>query len=110
MAERECVFDGECIALFSDGTIGISDGVGFIDELSAEQTEELRQALNALAERRDAEAHSEMIIKAQEDCPPKCTWTEDENGAWETECGGIWEFVEGARAKTGCGIADIAGR
>ena len=25
----------------------------------------------------------------------ECTWTEDNNGAWETECGHVFEIVEG---------------
>jgi len=30
-----------------------------------------------------------------------CEWTEDADGAWETECGGIWEFVEGGPGENG---------
>jgi len=24
-----------------------------------------------------------------------CTWTEDDNGAWEGACGVVWEFTDG---------------
>lgn len=35
-------------SLFSDGTIGCSDGVGFLDEMSRDEVRELYQALKTV--------------------------------------------------------------
>jgi hypothetical protein len=45
MGEREEIFSNRYLGLFNDGTIGISDGVGYIDTLSKEETEELGEAI-----------------------------------------------------------------
>lgn len=51
MTERKYLYENEYIGLFDDGTIGISDGVGFIDEMSKEEVVKLYDALKKLFRR-----------------------------------------------------------
>ena len=46
--EPKEIFHGTFFSLFSDGTIGCSDGVGFIGELEIKEVKELYEALKTL--------------------------------------------------------------
>ena len=45
---RNAVFEGNYIGLFSDGTIGVSDGVGYVDTMETDEVLELFQALKGV--------------------------------------------------------------
>ena len=42
---KKTIFSNYYMTLFSDGTLGISDGVGYIDTLSEDETLKLYEAL-----------------------------------------------------------------
>lgn len=41
----KCVYSDEYISLFDDGTIGMSDGVGYVGQMRAEDVREFYEAL-----------------------------------------------------------------
>lgn len=43
--ERKCLWQNDYLGLYNDGELGISDGVGYVDTLTAEETKELYEAL-----------------------------------------------------------------
>lgn len=48
MAKRKCLYEGHYIGLYSDGTIGVSDGVGYSGEMDETEVKELYEALKKL--------------------------------------------------------------
>jgi len=46
--KRKCLYEGYYIRLYSDGTIGISDGVGYSGSMEKEEVKELYEALKNL--------------------------------------------------------------
>jgi len=42
---RKEIFSNNYMSLFSDGTLGLSDGVGYVDTLSEEETFDLFEAM-----------------------------------------------------------------
>lgn len=54
------------------------------------------------------DAASEVLAEETED--QKCTWTEDENGNWLTECGRLWALIEGSPAENGMEWCPMCGR
>jgi hypothetical protein len=59
---RKCLFTNDYVGLYSDGTLGMSDGVGYVGTLDEEETRELYNAMkdyfvrkdDSLSDRRDA--------------------------------------------------------
>lgn len=41
---------------------------------------------------------------------PTCKWTEDENGAWDTGCGKMFEFTVGGPEENGFQFCPYCGR
>ncbi len=48
---RDKLYENDNMALFDDGTIGMSDGVGFIGSLNLEEVKELYEALKKYFEK-----------------------------------------------------------
>ena len=42
---KKQVWEGDYLSLFNDGTIGVNDGVGYIDTMEIEDTRDLYNAL-----------------------------------------------------------------
>lgn len=47
------IYNNDYMALFSNGTLGFSDGVGYIGTLTVEETKELYQALKKFFEAKE---------------------------------------------------------
>lgn len=43
--EKKSLWENSYLVLFSDGSLGISDGVGYIDTMEVEEVKELYRAL-----------------------------------------------------------------
>jgi hypothetical protein len=52
MSDRHVIWEQHYISLWSDGEIGVSDGVGYVGTIGAEETRELYEVLRK---------HMEMI-------------------------------------------------
>lgn len=48
--DNKKVFSVDCVALFADGTIGISDHVGYVGTLETNEVKELYEAIKKLYE------------------------------------------------------------
>lgn len=45
MSDRHAIWEQHYISLWSDGEIGVSDGVGYVGTIGAEETRELYEVL-----------------------------------------------------------------
>lgn len=42
--------------------------------------------------------------------PDECTWTEDEDGNWDTACGDKFVFIDGPPSANGCKFCCYCGK
>ncbi len=50
---RKELFQGTFFSLFSDGTMGCSDGMGYVGEVKEQEVDDLYKALKELKERKN---------------------------------------------------------
>ena len=58
----------------------------------------------------EGEALGADTLAALEGKPASCTWTENDDGAWETDCGETFEFTDGGPAENGAKFCQYCGK
>jgi hypothetical protein len=53
--ERKKLFENRYIAIFNDGAIGLSDGVGFLDEMEPAEVKKLYKVLERFYKKEEKE-------------------------------------------------------